>query len=161
MRKCKFIFVAVFTDPVLIPSSDGKNPELAHKQILSIAPILPGQEVSHKFDIPPHNSNSSSNSNSNSNSQKPQGQTQSGPDSLIDFGDENAPPTNSGNSNPSGGASSSQDLLGDEGYDGAAQKQPSGLMDPLVPTASQNKNPMERLDSKSSDVDVFVDAPEK
>ncbi|KAK9462392.1 uncharacterized protein V1516DRAFT_621196 [Lipomyces oligophaga] len=32
---------------------DGKTPEEQTKQILSIAPILPGQQASHEFDIPP------------------------------------------------------------------------------------------------------------
>ncbi|KAL1966592.1 hypothetical protein VTN77DRAFT_4003 [Rasamsonia byssochlamydoides] len=138
-------------DWIINAEIDGKNPELAHKQILSIAPILPGQKVSHEFDIPPRSSHQSSNSNSNSQ----QGQAQSGSNNLIDFGDENAPPARSGNSN-SGGAS--QDLLGE----GPGQNS-SGLMAPLLPTTSDTNrnNPMKRIDSKSSDVDLFVDAEEK
>lgn len=43
-------------DPVtdLLRSSDSHNPELATKQILSIAPIIPGQKESTQFQIPPH-----------------------------------------------------------------------------------------------------------
>lgn len=34
--------------------SDSHNPEGAHQQILSIAPILPGQTDPSQFHIPPH-----------------------------------------------------------------------------------------------------------
>lgn len=55
----------------------------------------------------------------------------------------------------------SQDLLGGDESHGPGQNS-SGLIAPLVPTTSHTgSNPMERLDSKSSDVDVFVDAEEK
>lgn len=62
---------------------DSHDPTLATRQILAIAPILKGQEVSHEFDIPAfHQSKQHTETFSQSDSKK------ENQDNLIDFGGE-------------------------------------------------------------------------
>jgi hypothetical protein len=123
----------------LIPS-DPKNVETAHKQILAIAPILPGQKTSHQFDIPPRSSKQAASS---------------GGDNLIDFGDDDATLSQY----LKVPASTSHDLLGDSHSTG---NNISELMAPLQPTSvPKDRHPVQRIDSTSDDLDVFVDAEEK
>ena len=49
---------ACLVDSELIWTSDSHNPENAAKQIMAIAPIIPGQKENSQFQIPPHNPSS-------------------------------------------------------------------------------------------------------
>lgn len=130
---------------LLTRRSDPHNPELAVKQILAIAPILPGQKVSREFEIPPRSAGK----------EKAAG----GSDNLIDFADENSAPG-------PGGLSQGQNATSQGGLidtqDHGASNSGSGLMEPLQPSQSQQPgHPLRRLDTNTKEVDEFVDAKEK
>jgi len=129
--------------------SDPHNPELAAKQILSITPIVKGQKVSHQFDIPPHSPS------------RQKRQTQGNDNSLIDFGEEETTPAQKQDANPS---APSQDLLdlSDDDTQKASNNGSSGLMPPLQPSSSEQAgHPVQRKDSRTEDVEEFVDAAGK
>jgi hypothetical protein len=125
--------------------SDYKDIEKAHKQILAIAPVIPGQKAYTELHTPtdqPTISSTSSKSN-----------VQSHGGDLIDFGDDMPSTAGAAAAKPAHG--SSHDLLGNETT--------SGLMAPLQPGSqtSHDPQPVKRVDSTTDDVDVFVDAEEK
>lgn len=130
---------------MLTSPSDEQNPEVAAKQIISITPILQGQQVSHEFDIPPRSPSKD--------------QATGGSGNLIDFGDENAAPTASGPSQAQNAGSQGALLdLQDHG----ASNNGSGLMAPLQPSQSQQPgNPIRRKDTNTNELEEFVDAEEK
>ncbi|KAL1848599.1 Oxysterol-binding protein OBPa [Paecilomyces lecythidis] len=132
-------------DWIINAQVDPHNPELAVKQILAIAPILPGQKVSREFEIPPRSAGK----------EKAAG----GSDNLIDFADENSAPG-------PGGLSQGQNVTSQGGLidtqDHGASNSGSGLMEPLQPSQSQQPgHPLRRLDTNTKEVDEFVDAKEK
>jgi hypothetical protein len=113
--------------------SDYNNIEKTHQQILAIAPIIPGQTPSSQ---PP--------------AQYSQPDQPSTGNDLIDFdSDSNAAAVAAPSSSQKGA-----DLLSGNGS--------SGLMTPLQPSESTSQQqPVERVDSSTADLDVFVDAQEK
>ncbi|EED20469.1 oxysterol binding protein (Osh7), putative [Talaromyces stipitatus ATCC 10500] len=119
----------------------------AHKQILAIAPIIPGQKAS--TELHTHYNQPSITSTST----KSYAQSHGG--DLIDFGDDMT--SGAPAAKPASGAS--HDLLGNDTS--------SGLMAPLQPgsltssQASHDPHPVKRVDSSTDEVDVFVDAEEK
>lgn len=142
------VYVTFMKKPAtnLTSSSDSKDIGKAHKQILSIYPVIPGQKASTDFHTHAHQSAISSTSS------KSHAQSHGG--DLIDFGDEMASTAGAAAAKPAHG--SSHDLLGNDTS--------SGLMPPLQPVGSQishDPHPVKRVDSTTDDVDVFVDAEEK
>lgn len=101
--------------------SDSQNPELAAKQILSIAPILDGQKENSQFQIPPH---------------APKQEDQPAPSASEPVDVKN---TGSGT-----------------GSEPSEAPQPSAQ--PSTQPSSQAKNSVERKDSRTSEVDEYVDA---
>lgn len=132
---------------LLTSSSDHKDIEKAHKQILGIYPVIPGQKASTEFHAPTNQPTISSTSS------KSHAQSHGG--DLIDFGDEMNSTAGAAAAKPAHG--SSHDLLGSDTS--------TGLMAPLQPVGSQinhDPHPVKRVDSTTDDdVDVFVDAEEK
>ena len=130
-------------------SRDSHNPSLATKQILSFAPILEGQKISHQFDIPKRSSVAFRTPVAHD----------FGKTNLIDFDDDD-PQEQSQYMNPKT-SGALIDLLGSDG-DGGNTTDPinhGGMMAPLQPTISpQQKHTLKRKDSTSSDSDEFVDA---
>ena len=119
-----------------INASDGATPEEKTKQILAIAPILRGQQH--------HQQNKSTQSQQSQQTpqqpSRPQQQT-AGHDDLIDFGQSDsaqAKSTSMGHSDPMQ----------------FQQNAPPGMQAPLQPG-----HPLKRVDTKTKDVDEFVDAP--
>lgn len=123
---------------MLIGNSDAKDPGLAAKQILDIALILPGQEGSHRFDIPPPSGSVGK------TAEAPTKTTTAPPpepsNSLIDFDEDHL----KGPAAPTAQPSASIDLLGDDHDSSSTQHQtqkpgttsfPSmkDLMQPLQP----------------------------
>ena len=127
---------------------DGKTPEEITKQILSIAPILPGQKPNESFEIPQKAPIQS----------KPTVSTPTAPnDNLIDF-DEPAPQSREKIQAPVdqpsyglAGASLQKPLQPSRG----ASTAPSG--NSTVPEPHRG-NPIQRFDSNSHEVDAFFDA---
>lgn len=138
---CFFPFISVFHFDINSFPSDHKNPETAVKQILAVAPILPGQKqaspkpsepVPKQSEEPPQNTNS-----------------------LIDFGGDNdtASPAKATTSAASQGL---LDSNSDDNRQSNTGGQATNLMAPLQPTLSPQG--VKRSDSKNSGVDEFVDA---
>ncbi|QKX62845.1 uncharacterized protein TRUGW13939_10010 [Talaromyces rugulosus] len=120
-------------DWIIDAEIDYNNIEKTHQQILAIAPIIPGQTPSSQ---PP--------------AQYSQRDQPSTGNDLIDFdSDSNAAAVAAPSSSQKGA-----DLLNGNGS--------SGLMTPLQPSESTSQQqPVERVDSSTADLDVFVDAQEK
>ncbi|KAL2013147.1 hypothetical protein VTN00DRAFT_672 [Thermoascus crustaceus] len=130
-------------DWIINAQVDPHNPELAAQQIMSIAPIVKGQKVSHQFDIPPHSPS------------RQKLQTQGNDSSLIDFGEEEITRAQNANTN-----TPSQDLL--DLNDNDTQKESNKDSSGLKPSASEKAgHPVQRKDSRTDDVEEFVDAAEK
>jgi oxysterol-binding protein-related protein 8 len=143
--------ISVFLTRDPCDDSDAQDPDLARKQILATAPILPGQRASSEYTIPPHSPRTRAATNVSNE--------------LIDFGDANDRTSESQSRSSATNHSGFHDLLGDDetrnnvGNDHYSQ-QPS-LMTPLTPTkspSSRDQHPIRRKDSKTSGVDEFVDA---
>lgn len=132
-------------EPHLTSSSDGKDVQKAHKQILAIAAIIPGQKASTEFHTPTNKLAISSTSL--------ESYAQSHGGDLIDLGNEMTSTSGAAAAKPAHG--SSHDLLGNDTS--------SGLMAPLQPVSqtSHDRHPVKRVDSTTNDVDVFVDAEEQ
>ncbi|EEH18777.2 hypothetical protein PABG_01096 [Paracoccidioides brasiliensis Pb03] len=170
-------------DWILKAHVDPFNPTLATKQILSVAPILPGQKPSQQFAIPPHSARSSGDTPSSSGKSASIPTTAASATTrhngnLIDFGESNGSNGNAHSDEnkvsklgPStGNTTASMDLLGGggDGHDDHTHHRVQSsanphhmldLMTPLQPTISQTQSrPMHRQDSIESDNDEFVDA---
>ncbi|KUL87147.1 hypothetical protein ZTR_05612 [Talaromyces verruculosus] len=132
-------------DWIINAEVDHNDVAKAHKQILAIAPIIPGQKASTELHTPTHQPTITS-TNSKSYAQSHGGD-------LIDFGDEMTSSSGAPAAKPAHG--SSHDLLGNDTS--------SGLMAPLQPglQTSHDPHPVKRVDSATDDVDVFVDAEDK
>ncbi len=138
-----------FLDANLAVFRDPHNPSLSTKQILSVAPILKGQKVSHQFDIPKRSSVAS-----------PKAITLDfGNMNLIDFDDDDT--ERQIQYTKPRAYEAAVDLLGGDGNGGNAPDlvNHGGMMAPLQPTISpQQQKTLRRKDSASSDIDEFVDA---
>ncbi|KAI1911378.1 Oxysterol-binding protein OBPa [Ophidiomyces ophidiicola] len=127
---------------------DSKDPKLATRQILAIAPILKGQAVDHQFDIPPHCSSSHQNCDGASGSGSLS--VSEAKNTLIDLGNDAEPASDPAKKKT---AEKSEDLLGD--IESQVPNADSSTMNTLKPTTT---NTIRRRDSVSSGVDEFVDA---
>ena len=117
-------------------ASDGATPEEKTKQILALAPILKSQQQNQQ-------TKASQPQKSQQPSQlpvRPQQQT-AGHDDLIDFGQSAPAP---GTSAPAGQTDSMHFQL----------DTPQGMQAPLQPG-----QPIKRVDTRTNDLDEFVDAP--
>ena len=124
-----------------IMTSDGPTPEAKVKQILAIAPILPGQTVSQTHSRS-HQSNGSVPRPSEHADEAPSQSSQPHPTSdLIDFGQSSQPVQQQQHS-------SNQHLL-------ESQHTTQGLQQPLEP---DDRIPIKRQDTITKEVDEFVDA---
>ena len=115
---------------------------------------MKGQEVSHEFDIPPHTPKLKQKSES------PAGRVnkKSSRGSLIDVGGESPRPKSTGVDSLRGD-DKSENAQNAQSPQQASSQSTSGTAQPLQPTAtSGNQNSVERLDSKTNEVDKFVDA---
>lgn len=123
-------------DWILNANIDGATPEEKTKQILAIAPILRGQQHNQQ-------SKASQPQQSQENSQPPsQPQQQAvAHDDLIDFGQSNPAPSTSA----AVGQSKSMQFQ---------PNAPPGMQAPLQPG-----HPIKRVDTKTNNLDEFVDAP--
>lgn len=126
-------------DYILNSRIDGKTPEEMTKQILAVAPILPGQKSQAAFEIPqepPHRK---------STPLAPPQHATAPNDNLIDFDD----PPEAKNDAPVNQISHKMAGI--------------GLQEPLLPTSKSSAsdaqgNPIKRTDSTTSEVDAFFDA---
>ena len=116
--------------------SDGATPEEKTKQILAIAPILRGQSLNeqNKTDSPHQSQGTSQQPN-------PSQQQSAGHDDLIDFGQSNTAPV-----------ASAPAVQGDPMH--FQPNAPPGMQAPLQPG-----HPIKRVDTRTRDLDEFVDAP--
>ncbi|EEA20921.1 Oxysterol-binding protein OBPa [Talaromyces marneffei ATCC 18224] len=132
-------------DWIINAEIDGKDVQKAHKQILAIAAIIPGQKAFTEFHTPTNKLAISSTSL--------ESYAQSHGGDLIDLGNEMTSTSGAAAAKPAHG--SSHDLLGNDTS--------SGLMAPLQPVSqtSHDRHPVKRVDSTTNDVDVFVDAEEQ
>ena len=122
-------------------TSDGPTPEAKVKQILAIAPILPGQSMSQTHSRS-HQSNGSIPQPSEHTDRAPSHSPQPHPTSdLIDFGQSSQPAQQQQQS-------SNQHVL-------ESQHMTQGLQEPLEP---ENRIPIKRQDTITKEVDEFVDA---
>ncbi|PGH12440.1 hypothetical protein AJ79_04276 [Helicocarpus griseus UAMH5409] len=143
-------------DWILNATIDPENPDLAIKQILSVAKILPGQEHSHQFDIPPRQSKKQEIASS---SEQPAAAAQQNNGDLIDLGSSSNVPANENQSLKPGTTAGSVDLLGGDGQGDHAHPNMPNMMTPLKPTISPTQTrPTQRQNSSTSDMDEFVDA---
>ncbi|KAL9115965.1 MAG: hypothetical protein Q9227_000333 [Pyrenula ochraceoflavens] len=155
-------------DWILNTPIDGKSPSDQVKQILSIAPILPGQKSDIKFEIPPHaasrhNSTTSMPPSASNITASPTAVT----GSLIDFDEPSAvqnahltqqsvptgmPPRS--NSQGAGG------LLDDSTGDMKAVNQQLGSMNLLEPMKPSNSGgtPLQKTKTNESEAEQFFDA---
>ena len=113
--------------------SDGATPEQKTKQILAIAPILRGQSHNEQNKTSPLHQ-------SQDTSQQSHQQT-AGHEDLIDFGQSNTAPVTSA---PAGQTDPMH----------FQPNAPPGMQAPLQPG-----QPIKRVDTKTRDLDEFVDAP--
>ncbi|KAI4178637.1 MAG: hypothetical protein LQ346_007375 [Caloplaca aetnensis] len=116
-------------DWILAANIDGPTPEAKVQQILSVAPILPGQTPQ------------SHTSNGSSQSHQPNALPPAASGDLIDFGQSHNPTPNS---------TSAQSAQPQQEQ---SQKPLLDLQDPLEPG-----HPVRRVDTMTSDLDEFVDA---
>ncbi|KAK2743880.1 hypothetical protein FQN57_004503 [Myotisia sp. PD_48] len=157
-------------DWILNANIDHDNPSLAIQQILAVAPILPGQQVNHNFDIPPHTPHHSDAPTPFADKQTVQAARET---TLLDF-DVNEDLTSNAPGSKMAPSNDLIDLLGDTEELGRTgdgkttnQTRTSGLTAPLQPS-SPNRNKenklappteLKRSDSvSSSGTDNFVDA---
>ncbi len=136
------------------------------EQILAICPILPGQKVNHEYDIPPHSSTSPKQiGNDRQPNPKPVAPTAGNENDLIDFGypaaNEKAVAANT--KNHSAHRERSASLMDDDQHINAMNDKMGDvrLMEPTRTPASPaagKKNPLQRMDTQTSEVDAFFDA---
>lgn len=138
------------------PGRDGQDPKVITQQILTIAPILPGQTSDKKFDIPPPPNN-----RENPSPPQPQPPPQKPADTgnLIEFGSDSRPPSVLP---PTNNAQQKQQPLtsglmdDDEHVNLMNDKMKDMKMhEPITPTGQK---PLTRTDTDTSEVDAFFDA---
>jgi hypothetical protein len=138
------------------PLRDGKDPKAITEQILAIAPILPGQTLDHKFNIPLHNKNPE---NPKQAPPQPPPQKTSEAANLIDFGSDSRPPSAPPPTNnflpqqpPAAMGLMDDDQHVDLMNDNLKDMK---IHEPLTPSGQK---PLTRTDTDTSEVDAFFDA---
>ncbi len=151
---------------MLMENRDAKDPSEMTKQILAIAPILPGQKVNRDFDIPPHVTTSPThNENNGQQTQQATTPASSGGNDLIDFGASapNVKAVAAKQNVVSQYRARSVSLMDDDRH-GSAMNDKMGsmkLMEPTktpAPPTNGEERPLERTDTQTSEVDAFFDA---
>lgn len=132
---------------------DSKDPQKALKQILAIAPILPGQKESTEFEIPPQT--------------KQESTPPKASEDLIDFGEASAPAPAAQTTPKATAAAPSSSLLDDDvtaGVKNIDLDSHRKTMEKLAPDSTTHvgtdvsKDAIMRKDSQTDDLDEFVDA---
>lgn len=137
-------------DWILNAHIDSRDPELATRQILAVAPILKGQAVNHDFDIPPRSPKPETPNHRQITTDTDQ---KSDKHNLIDFGNDGATPTTEKSKSPG----EPVDLLGDDKQSKESDNSKAATT-PLQPTSAEQGHPLTRPVSNASSVDEFVDA---
>lgn len=136
------------------------------EQILAISPILPGQKVNHEYDIPPHSPSASKQLGHDPQpSPHPSAPTAGPENDLIDFGypSANEKAVSANKQNQAGHRDRSASLMDDDQHVNAMNDKMGNmrLMEPTRTPASppaDKKNPLQRTDTQTSEVDAFFDA---
>jgi oxysterol-binding protein-related protein 8 len=135
---------------------DAKSPEAITEQILTIAPILPGQTSDRKYEILPQQNNRESQTQAQP---RPPPQKSAGNANLIDFDSDSRPPsapppTNNVQQKQQPAAMGLMD--DDQHVDMMNDKMKELKMhEPITPSAQK---PLRRTDTDTSEVDAFFDA---
>ena len=142
MQTCTFPETLMNNDKLI--DSDPHNPEHAKKQILSIAPIIPGQKEPSDFQIPPHKTKESGSGNGESENNAQDGAPK-GEDPAR------TGPFNQGHAQA---ASTNEHSAG-------ARRSPGSVVNGSGSENTAIEGVLHRTDSRTKSVDEFVDAEEK
>lgn len=150
--------------------SDATDPKVMTRQILAIAPILPGQKGNSDYKIPPRATSATTNT-TNVDHHRPQNDQEAfpgmagGENDLIDLG-YSAPSAraDAGNSNTQAPHRTRSVSLMDDDRHVYAMNDRMGKMNLMEPTKSpalpapETEQPLKRTDTQTSEVDAFFDA---
>lgn len=144
----------------MIPHRDATEPKAIAEQILAIAPIVPGQRSHPKNNTPVQNHYTGN----DTQAQPPAIQKLAGNGNLIDFGGDSrsSTPTNNIPQQQKPRAQQATGLMDDDSHvDMMNQKMKDmNMHEPMTAATGgyQGDRPLQRTDTETSDVDVFVDA---